>query len=955
MSTQVLQVVVNAQNRSKEVLDEVRRQTQQVAAAQKEFSEAAAIGKRLSEQFGDALRDQATVEKIVTDEARRLSAAMRDGAEAVKTIGSASKETHSRLDEIGHAFATGLGLGAFLTVAGAVEKSLHAIKELVAESIKGTLEYAERMEIAALKTGLNTDAAQKFSVAANLTRSSLEAVTSAVAMMERNVADGVPKAVAAMEKLGLSADIFKDPEQAVLAISKALQTIPEPAERASIAMGLLGRGGASALPVLLQDLEALGDRAQRLGIIMGEEDVRAAAALNQESELLHETWAGLIRNFGLVFDTSGEVGSGLKNLTDTVGDLSQAFKEARPFLQDYYGLLARIAGLTQLGQGLEILRQFRNNLKEIFDQQDPLHATARLVTPDQNYFKETLAEQRAYLTAVMENQRIEEAEGRKHAAELKKIDDERLRALQRSQAQLKKDGDAFEKSWREQQKREIESHKAYVAQIIYDEKQHAEMMQVQSDLMTEIIVKAIREERGERRKAVDELEKDARVWQTYGDAVAIAGRALGGILGDAVGGAAGIFEGLSAHTRQSADNLKNHAEKSELAAQMAMKVAIAVDAVSQAFERGVAKADKWKGALSGAIGGAAAGAQIGGGWGALAGFFAGGVAGYLGGKAGQKKQLQDLRAEFLALIAQAEKAGAVLKYVFDPKTPQQFKEAIDEITRVLNVQAQAQQALQEAVDRYHFSIEELGPAFAAQQLDQKAAEIYQDWQLLTAAGIDHAAMLRELGPGVSALVDQYARAGAEIPASLRPVIDELFKQHKLLHENGDEFTQAEYDALTYGSTTTQMFQDLITKLNEFVDAIKGIVFPDKTQNVYERYHRDPNNPNNGNQPPGPGFNYDGTVDHDGDPSTGNGMAYGGYVPYRAGGTPAILGERASSGGEWALPNDMLGALAAEIVSAGGMAGGNAAPIHVHVTIGGERLDAVLARRKRGGYDAVVNN
>lgn len=691
MSSQVLSVVVQGKNEATAAFDQVTKLTQEMRAEMRLYSDAAAIGKRMSEQLGDALRDQAAVEKAVADEARRLTAEMNEGTAAVKAIGAGAKESHSHFDELGHAFASGLGMGAFLTLAGGVEKILHSLKEVTIEAIKGTADYAEKHELAALKLGMTTDATQRLSVMANISRSSLEQLSSAVVMMERNVNDGMPKAVASMEKLGLTADIFKDPEQAVLSISKALQTIPEPAERASIAMGLLGRGGGNALPVLLQDLEAIGARAERLGIVMGEDDVRAAAALNQESEILHETWEGLIRNFGLVFDSSGEVGSGLKNVTDTVGDLSQAVKEARPFLQDYYGLLARLAGLTQLGQSLEVLRQFRNNLKEIYDQQDPLRATARLLAPDDsNYFKESLAQQRAYLTAVMENQRIEEREAKRHQSELKKTEDERIRELQASQRQLQKDGDAFEKSWLEQQKREIASQKAYVAQITFDEKQRAEMMKVQSDLMTEIIVNGFKDQASARKDDLKDLK-------AYAGELVSAFRELGSAIGGVFGG---ILDDIGASIGRAMDNYRNQTAAGVAAIQAA------IAAAAGGYATGQRVGSPGRGALAGAGSGALAGAPYGG-VGIAVGATLGAIGGFIGGKKAQKEQqqaMEEMRHQMLlsfggleALRKKAGELGVDISRAFSTKDPQEFQGIVDEINTAMADQQRHMQGLQTAV------------------------------------------------------------------------------------------------------------------------------------------------------------------------------------------------------------------------------------------------------------------
>jgi hypothetical protein len=320
------------------------------------------------------------------------------------------------------------------------------------------------------------------------------------------------------------------------------------------------------------------------------------------------------------------------------------------------------------------------------------------------------------------------------------------------------------------------------------------------------------------------------------------------------------------------------------------KVTVAVQALAAAYSAGAQSKSPGTGALMGAASGAGAGFGMGGWIGALAGAVIGGAAGYAGGKKGQAEELAGLQKQFNDLQAKAKSLGITIADALHPNSAVWLRSQIDDITKAIDTTTEAHQKLTDAAARYGFTLEELGPVMAKQQLDEQMGQIYQDWQLLTAAGVDHEAMLTRVGPEVGKLADQYVQAGVEIPAAMKPVIDDLYQHGKLIHENGEAYTEAEYNGLTYAQTMSQMFMDLIKHVDDLVAALTGIPNVTRTVTVNTVHTGTPA----GQSPPG----------EEGGGETQQPMARGGIVRARAGGTLIRAGEGGED--EYVIPKSKMG-------------------------------------------------
>lgn len=234
--------------------------------------------------------------------------------------------------------------------------------------------------------------------------------------------------------------------------------------------------------------------------------------------------------------------------------------------------------------------------------------------------------------------------------------------------------------------------------------------------------------------------------------------------------------------------------------------------------------------LGGAIGGLVPG--LGGILGGLAGgLFDKGLSAIGGLFSDAEVEVNDLRDSFFeaeggfeALQARLSQVTSedLVKQVFDAETVDQFQAAVNRVNDTLNLQGEAQAALQEATERYGFTIEELGPAMQRQQLEEQAGQLLQDFNLLTASGIDVTTVIDRMGGSLLEFVETAKATGQAVPEAMRPVIDELIKSGQLVDANGEAFTSAEDAGISFAQSMSEQFQTLIERIDSFVSAITGI-------------------------------------------------------------------------------------------------------------------------------------
>lgn len=156
------------------------------------------------------------------------------------------------------------GLGAALSIAN------------FAETITGTIKFAAALDDMAERTGASVENLSALAGVAKLGGHDLEMVESSVIKLNKALqgsddeAKGAAKALAA---IGLSIKDLrdKDPAQAMLDIAKALDNFADSGEKTAVAMAILGKAGAQALPFL----KDLAEKGELVGKVTAEQAAQA--------------------------------------------------------------------------------------------------------------------------------------------------------------------------------------------------------------------------------------------------------------------------------------------------------------------------------------------------------------------------------------------------------------------------------------------------------------------------------------------------------------------------------------------------------------------------------------------------------------------------------------------------------------------------------------------------------
>jgi hypothetical protein len=153
---------------------------------------------------------------------------------------------------------------------------------------------------------------------------------------------------------------------------------------------------------------------------------------------------------------------------------------------------------------------------------------------------------------------------------------------------------------------------------------------------------------------------------------------------------------------------------------------------------------------------------------------------------------------------------------------QAVNDAMKAINDVLADQKQDEADLKNAVDKYKFSIEELGPAMQKQQLDDQAKTLINDWRLLVGAGIDVSTVNEHMAQSMNDYLALARKTGTEVPSALEPILQKMIDQGLLTDNAGDKITDLAKVGVTFSETMTEGFQKVVDKLQQLIDKIGGV-------------------------------------------------------------------------------------------------------------------------------------
>jgi len=298
----------------------------------------------------------------------------------------------------------------------------------------------------------------------------------------------------------------------------------------------------------------------------------------------------------------------------------------------------------------------------------------------------------------------------------------------------------------------------------------------------------------------------------------IQGGGMAGIAGD-ISTAVGAMDAAASSSKAMKDGFKN------------IKTGNLTQGLGQAAAGGVALAatflDATKGAgkLSSTMTGAAMGFSVAGPWGAAVGAGIGLLRGFFNA-AKERKEVIGLRDDMIeaaggmeAFRQKAERAGMSLKDFYDAHKKTDLEEQVKKMNEALAYQAQALDLVTETAKRYGFTLEELGPAMQRQELDKQAQQLFKDWEVLNAAGLDSVVITDKMSQSVSDYINDAIAMGTDVPEAMRPMLQKFVDAHQLIDKNGDAITDLDDAGVNFTLSMSDGFRALIDEVHKLTDAI----------------------------------------------------------------------------------------------------------------------------------------
>jgi chemotaxis protein histidine kinase CheA len=202
----------------------------------------------------------------------------------------------------------------------------------------------------ATKLGTTTEALSQLGYVAERSGVSSETVANALRDMGKNAADaarGQGGAVTALQQLGISAERFKrlQPADQLLVMAQALQSIPDPADRSSFAMQVMGDAGSDMLKIMAGGPGPIRDlmrQADSLGLTLDTKTAKAAE--RTQDALTNLTAAGRATQIAFV----RYLGPSVASVAEAIGNtLPQAIFHAGKSLLGLRKWAVEVAAGTQ--------------------------------------------------------------------------------------------------------------------------------------------------------------------------------------------------------------------------------------------------------------------------------------------------------------------------------------------------------------------------------------------------------------------------------------------------------------------------------------------------------------------------------------------------------------------------------------------------------------------------------
>lgn len=194
---------------------------------------------------------------------------------------------------------------------------------------------------------------------------------------------------------------------------------------------------------------------------------------------------------------------------------------------------------------------------------------------------------------------------------------------------------------------------------------------------------------------------------------------------------------------------------------------------------------------------------------------------------GEGKKTNDLRDQTFAaaggfdeLAKRAAAAGMSIDGVLKAGKVKDFEREWKKLSETLGAfeadRQMDQERLNSAIQKYGFTLEQLGPTLQRQKLDDQAKELIEDWRVLVGAGVDMTVVNDKMAASINEYLQLARKTGTEVPSAMRPVLQKLLEQGLLTDEAGNAITDMEQAGISFADTMTEGFDKVVKKLDELI-------------------------------------------------------------------------------------------------------------------------------------------
>ncbi len=652
---------------------------------------------------------------------------------------------------------------------------------VIGVALKQTLAWADSIEDLSKKTGVAPGKLQALEFSAKQVGLAIDPVARAIGMMGDRLASGDKSALAGLERLGLSFKTIRSmsPDAAFLEIAKAIAEVEDPMQRAADATDLFGRTGIELLPLLTSDIDELMKKAKQLGLVMDDETTKAAADLNDQLEnmvaigkrLLVSVFLPLIpilnpiaNAFGFL---AGELNKMIVAITSPLAQMRE-FAELLGVIQSRLPNMPKGPGMTfdpgMLGTPGDPMTSgvFGQTYDFVNDQLNTrLGAQTRKPRVLPFVRPDLMGESAWNNSAIFQAQQY----GLSPALSFPGWQNEMMYGPFGPMAPFAGAGSRAEND------------------AIYQNRPNAG-----SGFLRGSGGRFLSAGLGSMASFIPGMNhQGSAIGSSFGSALGGLQGVMGalGSFAPFLGPIAGIAGGLLGKLFGPSEASKTRKERSSFIDDFGGMESLQLAADRAGFNLDKLLSTKKTDVLAGEI-----------------------------------KKLEEAMAAFDQQVADANTELDTMYSTLDA-TVAKGKELGYEFDQSGNLVSVNFQKMQETAQKYKIDLEALGPAFQQQRLHAMAEEIINDFTLLNMGGTETGTILLGMSEKINELVNQSIKYGTEIPANMKPWIENLIEANQLTDENGVAIT--DLSQMKFGETVASEFSKIQASLVELVDKIGVLV------------------------------------------------------------------------------------------------------------------------------------